>query len=131
MRWLAPSRPAATAGTDQRGARANRRSDRTRLHDDDPDLDQPGAMLAPVKHKPATPLAAVRPCLTALRATPARCSGRDEKTRMLDDKASKMRPNNCRWWQLTIIWRPLAQARSGPREQVFMITGFGVHERTD
>jgi len=49
MRWLAPSRPAATAGTDQRGARANRRSDRTRL----------------LKHRPAAPVAAVRPCLTA------------------------------------------------------------------
>ena len=42
--------------------------------------DQPGAVLAPVKHKPATPVAAVRPCLTALRATPVRCSGQDEKT---------------------------------------------------
>jgi hypothetical protein len=57
MRWLAPSRPAATAGTDQRGVRADRRTDRTRLHDDDPDLDQPGAVLAQVKHKPAAPVA--------------------------------------------------------------------------
>ena len=40
--------------------------------------DHPVAVLAPVKHKPAKPVAAVRPCLTALRATPVRCSGRTE-----------------------------------------------------
>ena len=34
------------------------------LHDGDPDLDQPGAVLAAVKHKPAAPVAAMRPCLT-------------------------------------------------------------------
>jgi hypothetical protein len=27
----------------------------------------------------------------------------NKKTRMLDDKASKMRPNNRRWWRITII----------------------------
>jgi hypothetical protein len=32
---------------------------------------------------------------------------------------------------LAPCFRPSRQARSGPREQVFMITGFGVHERTD
>ena len=111
MRWLAPRRPAATVGTDQRGARANRRSDPTRLHDDDPDLDQPGAVLAPVKHKPAAPVAGAamldRGCARRLcdvqAGTRKRPAQPNKKTRMLDDKASKMRPNNCRWWQITII----------------------------
>ena len=33
--------------------------------DGDPDLSQSGVVLAPVKHKPAAPVAAPRPCLTA------------------------------------------------------------------
>ena len=32
--------------------------------DGEPDLGQSGAVLAPVKHKPAAPVAALRPCLT-------------------------------------------------------------------
>jgi hypothetical protein len=60
MRWPAPSRRAATAGTDT----ARRLLGSPTLfpipapaqgcrHDGDPDLDQPGAVLATVKHKPA------------------------------------------------------------------------------
>jgi len=42
-----------------------------------------------------------------------------------------MRPNNRRWWRITIIGVHSLKPDQGPREQVFMITGFGVHDRTD
>jgi hypothetical protein len=48
----------------------------------------------------------------------------------LDELQGKMRRNNCQWQQPTMT-RAARQPRSGQRERVFMITGIGVHDRTD
>jgi hypothetical protein len=42
-----------------------------------------------------------------------------------------MRRDNRQWQPPAVTTLPLASARSGQRERVFMITGIGVHDRTD
>jgi hypothetical protein len=49
----------------------------------------------------------------------------------LDELQGKMRRNNRQWQPPTVTTCRSPKARSGNRERVFMITGIGVHDRTD